>query len=474
MTKTLTVRFAPSPTGYLHVGGARTAIFNWLFARSAAGRFLLRIEDTDRQRSSDEMTREILNGLRWLGIVWDEEPTVQSARVERHREECLRLLDEGSAYWCYCTTEDLEARRGVAEAAGGAFLYDGTCRHLTDEERAANDAAGMSRVLRFRVPEGRTVFNDIVHDETSFSNEEIDDFVILRSDGTPTYMVAVVVDDHDMNVTHVLRGDDHLSNTPKQVMLYHAFGYETPQFGHLPLILGGDKKRLSKRHGATSVGEFQQKGYLPEAMFNFLALLGWSPGDDREVLSQHSLVEAFDIRRVLRKSSVFDEDKLLWMNGQHMRLLDDADLLRRILRHRPEEFESIPEEAFARVIPLMKERMALLPDFFSNGGYFYADPEHYDADGVAKRWKAGTSAALTSLLPLLESDVFTAESLETLVREHAEALGMGAGKIIHPIRLALTGATASPSLFDMMVVLGKETCLRRLRSALERIAEPAA
>ena len=470
----MTVRFAPSPTGYLHVGGARTAIFNWLYARSAGGRFLLRIEDTDRQRSSDAMTREILDGLRWLGIDWDEEPTIQSTRLDRHAEECLRLEAEGRAYWCYCTTGELDAKRQAAEAAGGAFLYDGTCRHLTSEERAEKDAAGMPRVLRFRVPEGRTVFNDIVHDETSFPNEEIDDFVILRSDGSPTYMMAVVVDDHDMGITHVLRGDDHLSNTPKQVMLYHALGYETPQFGHLPLILGGDKKRLSKRHGATSVGEFQQRGYLPEAMFNFLALLGWSPGDDREVMSRAELVEAFDIRRVLKKSSVFDEEKLLWMNGQHIRLLDDEELLRRVLRHRPDDLDWVSEDKLRPVIPLMKERLALLPDFWANGRYFWEDPAEYDADGVAKRWKTGIPEVLTTLLPVLEECDFTAGALETLIRETAEQSGMGAGKVIHPIRLALTGATASPSLFDMMAVLGRTACLRRLRRALETIPAPEA
>ncbi len=468
------VRFAPSPTGYLHVGGARTAIFNWLYTRSSQGKFLLRIEDTDRERSSDEMTREILGGLRWLGIDWDGEPLIQSARIARHTEECLRLEAEGNAYWCYCTAENLDAQRSTAEAAGGAFLYPGTCRNLTAAQRSANDAAGMPRVLRFRVPDGRTVFNDIVHDETSFSNTEIDDFVILRSDGTPTYMVAVVVDDHDMGVTHVLRGDDHLSNTPKQVMLYHGLGYETPQFGHLPLILGEDKKRLSKRHGATSVGEFQQRGYLPEAVFNFLALLGWSPGDDREILSRGELVESFDIRRVLKKSSVFDEEKLRWMNGQHIRLMDEDELLRRVLPYQPDDLADVDEAQLRAVLPLMKERMVLLPDFFENGRYFWRDPEEYDADGIAKRWKPGIPEVLTALLPRLESTDFTPEALEALIRDTAEQQGMGAGKVIHPIRLALTGATASPSLFDMMAVLGREICLRRLRRAMEQIAVPEA
>ncbi len=472
MTQHLTVRFAPSPTGFLHVGGARTAIFNWLYARGSEGAFLLRIEDTDRARSSDAMTREILEGLRWLGMDWDEEPLLQSKQEKRHIEECQRLLEADKAYWCYCTQETLEAKRNAAESAGGAFLYDGTCRNLTVEERKANDEKGMPKVLRFRIPEGRTVFNDIVHDETVFDNSEMDDFVLLRSDGSPMYMVAVVVDDHDMGITHVLRGDDHLSNTPKQVRLDRALGYEPPMFGHLPLILGEDKKRLSKRHGATSVGEFQQQGYLPEAMFNFLALLGWSPGGDREIMTRDEIIEAFDVRRILKSSAVFDDEKLRWMNGQHIRLLDDRELLRRVQRNRPADLTDIEDDYLLRVIPLMKERMVLLPDLFTNGRYFFVDPGDFDENGVKKHWKQQTPVYLGDLLPALEESDFSPGSIEALIRERAVELEIGAGKLIHPIRLALTGGTASPSLFDMMNVLGKQTCLRRLRHALSGIKRP--
>jgi glutamyl-tRNA synthetase len=464
MSSPIVVRFAPSPTGYLHVGGARTAIFNWLYARSQNGRFLLRIEDTDRARSSDEMTREILNGLRWLGVDWDNTPWIQSAQIERHRAECLRLHAEGTAYWCYCTPEELAAKRGGAENRD--TKYDRSCLRLGDEERAAKEAAGLPRVLRFRVPEGITEFYDIVHEETAFQNEEIDDFVILRSDGSPVYMIAVVVDDHDMGVTQVLRGDDHLSNTPKQILLYNALGYAVPMFGHMPLILGEDKKRLSKRHGATAVGEYQTRGILPEALFNFLALLGWSPGEDREIMSRDEMVESFDARRLLKKSSVFDEKKLAWMNGQHIRMLGDAELLDRLRPWRPATRASVSDEYLLQVLALMKERIELLADFFEKAVYFFEDPTHYDDAGVLKHWKPGIPELLRALAAEFASCSFEAPVLEDLVRRKAEEESLSAGKLIHPLRLALTGGTQSPSLFDMMVVLGRETCLRRIEIAV--------
>ena len=464
MSSPIVVRFAPSPTGYLHVGGARTAIFNWLYARSQNGRFLLRIEDTDRARSSDAMTREILNGLRWLGVDWDDTPWIQSEQLERHRAECLRLHAEDKAYWCYCSAEDLAARR--ADAENHDTKYDRRCLNLGDAERAAKEAAGLARVLRFRVPEGVTEFYDIVHEETAFRNEEIDDFVILRSDGSPVYMIAVVVDDHDMGVTQVLRGDDHLSNTPKQILLYNALGYSVPMFGHMPLILGEDKKRLSKRHGATAVGEYQTRGILPEALFNFLALLGWSPGEDREIMSRDEMVDLFDARRLLKKSSVFDEKKLAWMNGQHIRLLGDAELLDRLRPWRPAALAPVSDEYLLLVLALMKERIELLADFFEKAVYFFDDPAQYDAAGVTKHWKPETSALLRTLAAQFATCPFEAPVLEDLVRRKAEEESLSAGKLIHPLRLALTGGTQSPSLFDMMVVLGRETCVRRIETAV--------
>ncbi len=457
------VRFAPSPTGYLHVGGARTAIFNWLYARGTGGAFYLRIEDTDRERSTEEMSRAILDGLRWLGLDWDAAPVLQSDNLEKHRSECARLLAEGKAYSCYCLQEDLARKREEAERAGGGYKYDRACRDLSAEQRQAYEREGRTKVLRFRVPEGVTRFYDVVHGEVEVRNDEIDDFVILRSDESPIYNLAVVVDDNDLGISHVLRGDDHLSNTPKQILLYEALGYDIPQFGHLPMILGADKKRLSKRHGSTAVGEYEAKGYLPEALFNFLALLGWSPGDDREVLTRDELIEAFDVSRILKKSAVFDEEKLRWMNGEHIRRLTVGDLVTRLRVFDAAFLEPHPDSYLYQVAALMQERMELLGDFILKGYYFFSEPDVYEPQGVKKHWKPEIAPHFLSLVDALGSDSFTPQSIEELVRARAEQAGFSAGKLIHPLRLALTGGTASPSLFDMMAVLGKETCLRRLK-----------
>ena len=469
MNHKIKVRFAPSPTGYLHVGGARTAIFNWLFARNARGSFHLRIEDTDRERSNEDSISAIYDGLRWLGLDWDDEPVIQSTRTDRHKEEALRLKKEGKAYYCYCSQAELAQKRFAAEQSGTAHFYDRTCRKLSEEERAVKESAGVPKVLRFNIPDGVTQFFDMVHEETVFQNDEFDDFIILRSDGTPTYQLAVVVDDHDMGITHILRGDDHLSNTPKQLMLHRALDYDLPQFGHLPLILGPDKKRLSKREGAASVGEYRDRGYLPETMFNFLALLGWSPGDDREVMTKEELTEAFDANRILKKSSVFDEEKLRWMNGKQIRLLDDAELLRRVQTYKPESARGAEEGYLLQIIPLMKERMFFLSDLFENGKYFFEDPETFDEDAVRKHWNTIAEEQLRSLIPIFRKVDFGPQALEEAVRNKAVEAGLSAGKIIHPLRLALSGGTSSPGLFDMMVVLGRDACVRRMEKAIQKL-----
>jgi glutamyl-tRNA synthetase len=331
------VRFAPSPTGYLHVGGARTALFNWLFARRSGGVFVLRIEDTDLERSSQDMVEGILEGLRWLGLDWDEGPAIggefgpyfQSERLERHRAMAERLVADGHAYYCYCTAETLKAKRDAAEQAGSAWKYDRTCCVLTGDQIAEREQQRMPRVVRFRVPDGPTRFDDLVHGPIEFEGEHIEDFVLLRSDAQPTYQLSVVSDDVEMKITHVVRGDDHVSNTPKQILLYRAIGAPEPRFAHVPLILGPDKKRLSKRHGATSVTEYERQGYLPEAMFNFLSLLGWSPGNDDEIFTREALIDAFALEGISGGNAVFNPEKLDWFNQQHiMRLAPDELALR--------------------------------------------------------------------------------------------------------------------------------------------------
>lgn len=472
------VRFAPSPTGWLHIGGARTALFNWLFARHHNGQFLLRIEDTDRARSNAEMTQGILDSLAWLGLDWDEEIVYQAQGIDRHKAVAAALLDGGRAYRCFCTPESLQAKREAAEKAGGGYVYDGSCRALSDEAVAAKLDEGTPFTVRFKAPEGETVFNDAVRGTVTVQNNEIDDFIILRSDGTPVYQVAVVVDDHDMGITHVIRGDDHLSNTPKQILIYRAMDWAEPRFGHVPMILGPDKKRLSKRHGATAVGEYKDAGFLPEAVTNYLALLSWSPGDDREILSQADLVEAFSIDKVSKNASVFDEAKLEWMNGQYIYALSDKDLLERVLPGMEAAgllslpLKSEKEALMRQIVPLLKERMKRVTDFPELSAYFFNDPKEYEEKAAKKHWlKEGVTERMEAIVSLYEGlDAWTEEALESSLRQLAESLEVGAGKLIHPIRLAVTGRGSSPGLFELLTVLGQETVLRRLRAGMEWIA----
>jgi len=472
------VRFAPSPTGYLHVGGARTALFNWLFARRTGGVFVLRIEDTDLERSSDEMVTGILDGLRWLGLDWDEGPEVggahgpyyQSARLERYRAAAERLVAEGHAYYCYCTPDQLREKRAAAEARGDTWTYDRTCRALGDAEIARREGERQPRAIRFKVPEGQTSFSDLVRGRIVFDHANIEDFVVLRSDGHPTYHLSVVVDDVEMAMTHVVRGDDHISNTPKQVLLYGAFGRETPQFAHVPLILGPDRKRLSKRHGATSVMEYARLGYLPEAMVNFLALLGWSPGDDREVMTRDELVAAFSLEGISGGNAVFNPEKLDWFNHQHLLRLSDDELMDRLeplLRTAglwQDGFRGSARVWFFRVIDQLRPRCKKLPDFVEQGRPFFGEPGEYEPEAVAKRLGGpgleGHLAALRDVLAVLPS--FDEPTLETSLRQVAETRGIKAGVLIHAVRIAMTGRMVSPGLFEMLVLLGRERVLARL------------
>lgn len=483
------VRFAPSPTGYLHVGGARTALFNFLLAKRHGGVFVLRIEDTDVERSSNEMVDGILDGMRWLGLSWDEgplvggphEPYFQSARLARYRAMANALVAAGKAYYCYCTPDDLKAKRDAAEAAGGAWKYDRACRHLTGEEIDAREAAGLARAIRFYVPEGSVRFDDQVHGPIAFDAANIEDFVILRSDGQPTYHLSVVSDDVDMQMTHVIRGDDHISNTPKQVLLYQAVNAPVPKFAHVPLILGPDKKRLSKRHGATSVMEYERQGFLPEAMVNFLALLGWSPGaGDRELFSRDDLAEVFDLAGISGGNAVFNPDKLDWFNQQYIMRLTPAALTERLqpLFERAGLWDAafLGDRAgwFAAVLELLKPRAKRLTEFAELGRYFLTDDVQYDEAAVAKHLRVdGMRDHLSALAAATASaTAFDPSTLESTLRSVAEERGIKAGALIHAVRVAVTGRTVSPGIFEVLSLLGRPRVEERLARAVD-MATPA-
>jgi glutamyl-tRNA synthetase len=478
---TLRVRFAPSPTGYLHVGGARTALFNWLLARREGGTFILRIEDTDRERSSEAHTQAILHGLGWLGLDWDEGPHFQSDGLERHRKDALRLLAEGKAYRDFTTPEELKAiaqQRGVENVSPIARELADALSPMEVERRTE---AGDPSAVRFRVPAGETRWDDLVHGEMRFANQDIEDLVILRGDGTPTYNMAVVSDDLEQRVTHVLRGDDHISNTPKQILLYRALGRAVPVFGHMPLILGPDGKRLSKRHGATAVGEYENLGILPEAMFNFLSLLGWNPGDEREVMTREELVSAFSLDRLQKKSAVFDVEKLEWLNGQHLARAATDRLVPLVVAQLEREgmdpsFDA-GSERFVRMVDLLKVRARTMAELARQAAPYLSEALVFDDDAVAKHWAkepAETAARLERLQDRLAASEWTEAALEAAVRGLAEELGIGAGKLIHPLRVALTGQSASPGIFEVLALLGRERSLGRIDTARQRVRSLAA
>ena len=478
----LRVRFAPSPTGYLHVGGARTALFNWLYARRHGGTFVLRIEDTDAERSSWEMVSGIVDGLRWLGLDWDEGPDIggphapyfQSQRLEKYREWVARLVTNGTAYYCYCTPESLQAKRQAAEAAGGGWIYDRTCCALTAAQIAEREAAGVPRAVRFKVPEGKTGFADLVHGPIEFPNAVIEDFVVLRSDAQPTYHLSVVVDDIDMRITHVIRGDDHISNTPKQVLLYQAFGSTPPSFAHVPLILGTDKKRLSKRHGATSVMEYQRLGYLSEAMVNFLALLGWSPGVDQELFTRDELIARFSLEGISGGNAVFNTEKLDWVNQQHIQRLPAGELVDRlapVLRESglwSDDLLSERRDWLNAVIELLKPRVKRLDQFVHEARPFLAPDVTYEPEAVAKHLSNGAvKVPLQSLAAELERQAdFSPAALEATLRSIADTHQLKAGLLIHATRVAVTGRSASPGLFEVLQLIGREKVTTRLRHAV--------
>ena len=478
------LRFAPSPTGYLHVGGARTALFNWLYARKFGGSMLLRIEDTDKARSTDDSTRAIFDGLAWLGLAWDEEVVHQGANLERHRTDAHRLLGEGSAYRCFCTQQELAERRAAAEALKEAFTYDRRCDRIGAEEIARRVAEGMPFTIRFRVPEGTTGWKDLVHDTITFPNKDIEDFIILRTDGTPIYNLAVVSDDIASAITLVMRGDDHISNTPKQIMLYVALGALLPAFAHLPMIHGMDGKKLSKRHGATAVGDYQHLGILPGAMLNFLALLGWAPGNDIEVMTVSQMIELFDTAGLQKKAAIFDVKKLEWMNGQHLQLLPTDELVARVTPALVAAGLTTTEDVKARpdwllsLLDLLKVRARTVDDIVAQAAPYFLDSIAYNPDAVAKQWKdrASTFASLRGIRDALAAlPSWEVEAMEGELRALAERMGFGdkAGKLFQPLRVALTGESASPGIFDVLAILGRDRSLMRLDTALAFTAPEA-
>jgi len=458
------LRFAPSPTGYLHVGGARTAIFNLLHARHYGGKMLLRIEDTDVERSQQHHAEQIVSSLQWLGIEWDEGPIYQSDRLGRYRERADELVRRGNAYNCYCTVEELDAERLAAEKAGIAYRYSGRCRVLTVAP------ADTPHVIRFKVQRGPIDFHDLIRGDVHFEGELIDDFVLLRSDGYPTYHLSVVVDDIDMEITHVARGDDHLSNTPKHILLLRAFGAEAPVFAHLPLILGQDRKRLSKRTGATSAEEYRDMGILPEALFNFLTLLGWSPGGDREIFSKEEAAAMFDLSQVNKAPAIFDEEKLLWMNGQYLARLTPEQICPHLL-----PFLKKPRSAneLLALIELHQKRARTLREMADQMAYYFLadDALEYEREAMNKHLRgADVDERLRDLQQALAGvERFDVIATEQAVRSAAEQRGVSAGKLIHPLRLALTGRGASPPVFDVAAILGKERTLRRLQRLIDQL-----
>ena len=468
MSETVITRFAPSPTGYLHIGGARTALFNWLYAKHAGGKMLLRIEDTDRARSTEGAILAILDGLRWLELEWDGEPVYQFTRAERHREIAERLLADDKAYRCYATPEELAAMRERARAEGRAPGYDGTWRHRD----AAEAPPGIEPAIRFRAPrEGETVIEDRVQGRVVFANKDLDDLVILRSDGTPTYNLSVVVDDHDMAITHVIRGDDHLTNAARQTQIFKALGWDTPTYAHVPLIHGPDGAKLSKRHGALGVEAYRAMGYLPAALRNYLVRLGWSHGD-AEIMSTEQMIEWFDLDAIGRSAARFDFAKLENLNGHYLRATPDTEIVRRLRALLPDLpdgaalMEQIGEdgwEKLARAMPGLKERATTLLELIDNAAYLFAKrPLQLDEQAMRILDESGRET-LAALLPRLATvEPWSQPALETAVKSFGDATGRKLGKLAQPLRAALTGRSISPGIFDVLEVLGREESLARI------------
>ncbi len=458
---TVRTRFAPSPTGYLHIGGARTALFNWLFARRHNGKFILRIEDTDVARSTKESIQAILDGMNWLGLTWDEGPFFQSEMFDTYRKFAHELLDKGLCYRCYCTPEELVARREAALKEGRPPMYDGRCASV-------KETLDKPFALRFRVPPGATVVEDMIKGNITFDNSAIEDLVILRSDGTPTYNFCVVVDDATMDITHVIRGDDHINNTPKQILLYRALGHSLPVFAHLPMILGSDKTRLSKRHGATSVMAYKEMGLLPHALVNYLARLGWSHGD-QEIFSLQELVDKFSFEAVGKSSGVFNPEKLTWLNHHYIMETPAEELSELLLPFLKEHgIEAKGDERLAKIILTLRERSKTLKEMADSALFYFNERVEFDPKATQKFLLPENIGLFELLVERLSAlSEFTHDALEAAFNSILEESGLKLGKLAQPVRVALTGGTVSPGIFEMMEAMGKDLALIRLKYALE-------
>ncbi len=486
MTNLVRTRFAPSPTGFPHVGNIRTALFAWLFARHHGGKLVVRIEDTDVARRVEGAVEAILDSLRWLGLDWDEGPEVggkygpyfQSERLELYHKAAQRLVAQGNAYYCYCSLQRLEEMRKEQARRKVPPGYDRHCRNLTEAERKQKEAEGITPVVRFKTPlTGQTRFSDVIWGEVVFENSTLDDLVLLKSDGYPTYHLANVVDDHEMEITHVIRAEEWLSSTPRHVLLYDALAYTPPKFAHLPMLLGPDRSKLSKRHGAVSVIEYREQGYLPEAMLNFLALLGWSLDDKTELFTREELIKSFSLERVSKTAAIFNIEKLNWMNGGYIRRLSLEDFTQRALpfleRDLPSEVERpLSVEYVRQIMPLIQERAKRLDEVSGLSRFFFVEGLEYDASLLVSKGMSRESTIQTlevSKERLTKLRAFDAETLEALLRPLAEELKLKTGQLFGALRTAVTGETATPPLFQTMAVLGRERCLKRIEKAIDKL-----
>lgn len=475
----VSVRFAPSPTGYPHLGNIRTALFNWLFARHYGGKFILRVEDTDIARKVEGAMETMMDSLRWLGLDWDEGPYFQSQRLHFYHEISQRLLKQGDAYLCYCSPERLETMRREQMKRKQPPKYDGHCRHLTPQERAQLEATGITPVVRFKTPlEGETTFPDLIRGQISFRNDTLDDFILLKSDGYPTYHLASVVDDHLMTISHVLRADEWLSSTPRHTLLYQALGWQAPEFAHLPMILGPDRSKLSKRHGATAITHYQKQGYLPHAMVNFLALLGWSLDDKTDLISREDLIKHFSLERISKTAAIFNKDKLEWMNGVYLRRLSLDEFIQQAIPFLDTGLPSsvkrpLSPDYIRQVMPLIQERARTLAEVPQLADFFFLDELQYDSSLLLSKGmdvQSATQAIEIALQRLETVETWDASSLESILRPLAAELGLSTGKFFGLLRVAITGRTAAPPLFQTMAVLDRDKCLKCLTIALQKLS----